>query len=98
VIISPVMTFEPLFLPDHLVVSSAMAYAGMGVILLAFFLETRGMLDSRGAVYLGLMVVGSAMLAVRAAHVREWAFLVLEAAWCAAAVWALLRPARRRAT
>ena len=84
-----------LFLPAYTSVSSAMAYVGMFVILLAFFLETRGKLDSRGQVYLGLMVLGSALLAVRAAHVREWAFLVLEAAWCGAAAWALWRPTRR---
>lgn len=93
---SSAMALEPLFLPDHTAVSSVMAYIGMVVILLAFFLETRGRLDSRGAAYLGLMIVGSALLAIRAAHVREWAFLVLEAAWCAAAVWALYRPTRKR--
>jgi hypothetical protein len=86
---------EPLFLPAFTSVSAAMAYVGMVLILLAFFLETRGKLDSRGRLYLGLMVLGSAFLAVRAAHVREWAFLVLEAAWCVAAAWALWRPTRR---
>jgi hypothetical protein len=91
------MAPEPLFLPHHTAISSAMAYVGMTIILLAFFLETRGRLDSRGALYLGLMVVGSALMAVRAAHVREWAFFALEGAWCAAAAWGLLRPASRRA-
>jgi len=35
------MALEPLFLPDHTAVSSVMAYAGMLVILLAFFLAGR---------------------------------------------------------
>ena len=60
-------------------------------ILGAFIAETRGRLSSRGAFYLWLMTVGSALLAVRAAHMREWAFLVLELVWCVAAAWALTR-------
>ena len=72
--------------------TSAMAYIGMLSILAAFVLETRGRLDSRGGVYLMMMIVGSALLAVRAAHMGEWAFLILEAVWCLAATAALLRP------
>ena len=72
-----------------------MAYTGMLCILVAFVLETRGRLSSRGAPYLWLMIVGSGLLALRAAHTHEWAFLILEAVWCAAAAWALIG---RRAT
>ena len=72
--------------------TSAMAYIGMLSILAAFILETRGRLDSRGGMYLGMMIVGSALLAFRAAHTGEWAFLILEAVWCLAATAALLRP------
>lgn len=66
-----------------------MAYAGMTCILVAFVLETRGFLSSRSGPYLWLMTVGSGLLALRAAHSTEWAFLILEAVWCAAALWAL---------
>ena len=68
---------------------SLLAYAGMTCILAAFVLETRGKLSSRGACYLWLMTVGSGLLGLRAAYSHEWAFLILEAVWCAAAVWAL---------
>jgi len=87
---------EPWFLPQYTQLSSYLAYLGMSCILGAFVLETRGRLDSRGAAYLGLMVGGSALLAIRAAHMREWAFLILETVWCAAAVWALWRPRTTR--
>ena len=76
-------------------VTNTMAYIGMLSILAAFVLETRGRLDSRGGLYLGMMIVGSALLAIRAAHTQEWAFLILEAVWCIAAVAALLRPRRQ---
>ena len=70
--------------------SSLAAYAGMIFILAAFVLETRGLLSSRGGPYLWLMAVGSGLMAVRAAHSTEWAFLILELVWCAAALWALV--------
>ena len=69
--------------------SSLVAYTGMTCILVAFVFETRGKLSSRSSPYLWLMTVGSGLLALRAAHSQEWAFLILEAIWCVAAVWAL---------
>ena len=81
-----------IFLPGYVGVSSAMAYFGMLCILAAFVFETRGRLDSRGGAYLWMMIVGSALLAIRAAHMAEWAFLILEAVWSLAAITALLRP------
>jgi len=69
--------------------SSLVAYTGMICILVAFVMETRGLLSSRGSPYLWLMSVGSGLLALRAAYSSEWAFLILEAVWCAAALWAL---------
>jgi hypothetical protein len=75
--------------------SSWMAYTGMLCILIAFVLETRGKLSSRGCTYLWLMTIGSGLLALRAAYSQEWAFLVLETVWCAAAVWALAAVSRR---
>ena len=75
--------------------TNAMAYVGMLSILAAFVLETRGRLDSRGGAYLWMMIVGSALLAIRAAHMQEWAFLILEAVWSLAALAALLRPRRQ---
>jgi len=83
---------EALFLPQFIQISSVMAYAGMSCILAAFVLETRGRLNSRGGAYLWLMIVGSGLLAIRAAHMQEWAFLILEIIWCLAAVWSLWRP------
>ena len=88
---------EPLFLPQYTHFSSLLAYLGMSVVLGAFVLETRGRLQSRGTPYLSLMIVGSGLLAIRAAQMQEWAFLILEAAWCLAAIWALLRPLERSA-
>ena len=75
-------------------VSTVISYVGMLAILAAFVLETLGRLSSRGGAYLWLMASGSGLLAVRAAHSREWAFLILELVWCAAALLALARSRR----
>ncbi|MBT60355.1 MAG: hypothetical protein CMA63_02230 [Euryarchaeota archaeon] len=66
--------------------SEAFAYIGMLCILLAFFLETRHVLDSKQGTYLMLMAVGSGILALRAYFIQEWAFFILEVAWFATAV------------
>jgi hypothetical protein len=63
------------------------AYIGMILILTAFFLETRDILHSKAVPYLGLMALGSGLLAIRAYFIDEWAFLILEIAWFAAAIW-----------
>ena len=66
------------------------AYFGMILILSAFFLETRDILESKAPTYLLLMASGSGLLAVRAYLISEWAFLILEVAWFAAAVMGIL--------
>jgi hypothetical protein len=76
-------------------VTEAVAYVGMIFILAAFVLETRGVWSSRSRAYLGLMMVGSGLLALRAASSREWAFLILEIVWCIAAGLALLPRAQK---
>ena len=72
--------------------SELVAYLGMIMILSAFFLETRGILNSKERTYLILMALGSGLLAVRAFLIDEWAFFILEVAWFAAAalgMWSL---------
>ena len=65
------------------------AYIGMMLILSAFFLETRDILNSKKWPYLILMALGSGLLAVRAYLIDEWAFFILEIAWFAAAILGL---------
>ena len=73
-------------------ITSMASFIGMFCILIAFILETRGVLNSRGMKYLILMAVGSAILGIRALHTGEWAFVVLELVWMLAAVIAIINP------
>tara|TARA_B100000614_G_scaffold209488_1_gene192398 strand:+ start:1782 stop:2042 length:261 start_codon:yes stop_codon:yes gene_type:complete len=75
--------------PDGLI-SEAIAYSGMLLILSAFLLETRNVLHSKNWLYLTMMASGSGLLAIRALLIDEWAFLILEIVWCLAAVMALI--------
>ena len=71
--------------------SELLSYVGMISILLAFVLETRNVLHSKQTSYLMLMSFGSALLGIRAFLIDEWAFLILEAAWCGAAMVAFVQ-------
>ena len=70
--------------------SESIAYLGMLLILGAFVLETKDMLDSKNWIYLTMMATGSGLLAIRAILIHEWAFLILEVFWCSAALLALV--------
>ena len=71
------------------ILSEIIAYLGMMLILGAFFLETRDLVDSKHWIYLVMMALGSGLLSIRAWLIDEWAFLVLEVVWCLAALSAL---------
>lgn len=75
--------------------SEAIAYGGMLLILGAFILETRDILDSKNGIYLLMMATGSGLLGIRAFLVEEWAFLILEVVWCLAAVVAIYSITRK---
>ena len=71
--------------------SEILSYVGMILILSAFLLETRDLLNSKDRSYLLLMAAGSGLLAMRALLIYEWAFLVLEVIWCLAAIMAIVK-------
>ena len=71
--------------------SEILSYVGMILILSAFLLETRNLLNSKDRTYLLLMAAGSGLLAIRALLIYEWAFLGLEVIWCLAAIMAIVK-------
>lgn len=75
--------------------SEAIAYGGMLLILGAFILETRDIIDSKNGIYLLMMATGSGLLGIRAFLVEEWAFFILEVVWCLAAIVAIIGITRK---
>ena len=68
---------------------------GSLLILTAFAAAQRGALDQSSRTYLTLNLIGSAILAVLAAHEQQWGFLLLEASWAAVSAWSLRAQYRR---
>ena len=54
---------------------------GSLLVLTAFALSQRGVLDQKSPTYLALNLAGSIVLAAAAVHGRLWGFLLLEGVW-----------------
>jgi hypothetical protein len=65
-------------------------------VLIPFVLSQLGRMSLTSPAYLGLNLVGSALLAGLALHGRDWGFLLLEAVWADVALRGLLLPALQR--
>jgi hypothetical protein len=63
---------------------------GSLLVLTAFAAAQRGALSPDSRAYLALNLVGSVVLAVLAAHERQWGFLLLEAVWALVSAWSLI--------
>jgi hypothetical protein len=64
---------------------------GSLLILIAFAAAQRGALSAKSRAYLLLNLVGSTILAVLAAHERQWGFLMLEFCWSVVSGWGLVQ-------
>ncbi len=69
---------------------------GSLLILAAFAAAQRGWMSTTSRWYLLLNLVGSAVLAVLAAHERQAGFLLLEVCWAAISAWGLAQLLRGR--
>jgi hypothetical protein len=67
---------------------------GALLILAAYAAAQFGALNQRSRVYLGLNLVGSAVLAVLAWHEDQWGFLLLEGVWALVSLWGLIQVQR----
>ena len=72
--------------------------AGSLLILTAFIAAQRGSLSTESRSYLVLNLVGASVLAVLAAHERQYGFLLLEFSWALVAGHSLIRALRRSAS
>jgi hypothetical protein len=77
-------------------VSQIVQIAGSLLVLTAFALGQRGVLDQKSLIYLALNLVGSMVLAVEAAHGRLWGFLLLEGVWALVSAVGLVQVLRTR--
>jgi hypothetical protein len=71
--------------------SSLVQISAALLVLAAFVLAQTGAVTPRARSYLALNVLGATILAVDAAHTRQWGFLLLEGVWALIAGLALAR-------
>ena len=64
---------------------------GALLILSAFAAAQFGAMDPHSRLYLGLNLIGSAILAALALRERQWGFLLLESVWAVVSLWGLFR-------
>lgn len=72
----------------------AIQVAGSLFILAPFVLVQMGRLSPASRRYSTLNLIGSSVLAVDAAHGRQWGFLLLEAVWAVVSLLALVKTLR----
>lgn len=54
---------------------------GVTILLIAFFLNLKGMLDKNGWPYLTMNVIGAGMACLASVLLQYWPFIILEACW-----------------
>ena len=69
---------------------------GSLLVLSAFALGQKRILDQKSRVYLTLNLVGSSVLAVEAFIEQQWGFLLLEAVWAMVSAVSLIGVLRRQ--
>ena len=76
-------------------VIQAIQVFGSVLILCGFILSQWGIWSPKSLGYLATNIVGSGILAIQAALLAQWGFLLLEGAWTLISMYGLLRQGRK---
>ncbi len=72
--------------------------AGVGLILLAYLLNTQKMLKPDGKLYFVLNTIGAALATTASLLINYWPFVILEATWTLVSVYGLMKAMRIKMT
>ncbi|MBL7741223.1 MAG: hypothetical protein JNK14_18515 [Chitinophagaceae bacterium] len=64
---------------------------GVGLILMAFFLSTAGLMQSNGKSYYVLNVTGAALACYASFLINYWPFVILEGTWTLVSIYGLMK-------
>lgn len=65
--------------------------AGVGLILMAFFLQTEKLIENNGKLYFVLNTIGAALACYASVLISYWPFVILEGAWTLVSLYGLMK-------
>ncbi len=71
---------------------------GVGLILLAYFLNTSKLLPSDGKLFFVLNIVGAALACYGSFLINYWPFVILEGTWTLVSIYGLMKSMRIKMT
>ena len=71
---------------------------GVGLILMAFFLNTARLIDGKGKLYFVLNIIGAALACYASFLINYWPFVILEATWILVSIYGLMKTMKIKMT
>ena len=68
--------------------------AGVGLILLAYFLGTEKLMKQDGKMYFVMNIIGAGLATVASVLLGYWPFVILEGAWTLVSLYGLMKAMR----
>ncbi len=69
---------------------------GVFILLLAYFMQLRKILDRDNILYLSMNIAGALMACLASYLLKYWPFIVLEASWCGVSCLSLINLKKRK--
>ena len=71
---------------------------GVGLILLAYFMNTTGLIIRNGQLYYVLNIIGAALACYASILIGFWPFVILEGTWALVSIYGLMKVMRIKMT
>jgi hypothetical protein len=71
---------------------------GVGLILMAFFLNTAKLLENNGKLYYVLNVIGASLACYASLLINYWPFVILEGTWTLVSIYGLMKAMKIKMT
>lgn len=71
---------------------------GVGLILIAYFLNTTKLIQQEGKLYYVLNVIGAAIAAYASYLIQYWPFVILETTWTLVSIYGLMKTMKIKMT
>jgi len=71
---------------------------GVGIILLAYFLNTSGMIIRNGKLFYVMNIIGAALAFYASILIDYWPFVILEGSWTLVSIYGLMKTMKIKMT